>query len=113
MNKAYPRIHVGTGLIFLQYEGLIKFIGVMVISLLASLHRHCPHVLRRHLIETDHYKRNYSSLNRRIFCVLRYRRSVPRYFDQYIRLIVTSVITIISDYCTTVSSHFSGSREGR
>ncbi|GBO11932.1 hypothetical protein AVEN_165535-1 [Araneus ventricosus] len=37
-------------------DWLEEFLGPMVVSLLPHVHHHCPHVLWRHLIETDHYR---------------------------------------------------------
>ncbi|GBL91906.1 hypothetical protein AVEN_172811-1 [Araneus ventricosus] len=42
----------------------------------APTHLYCPHVSRHHVIEADDYKRTVDHLNRRIFYVLRYERSV-------------------------------------
>ncbi|GBN56345.1 hypothetical protein AVEN_11435-1 [Araneus ventricosus] len=93
MDGAHQKIQRCNGLIFLKYEWLAEFL-VLMISLLAAFHLHCPHLLWLHLIETDQYKPFVDHENRLIFCVFIYGRSVPHYFDQYNRLIVISVIAL-------------------
>ncbi|GBM01048.1 hypothetical protein AVEN_136610-1 [Araneus ventricosus] len=53
MNNAHQKIQHHIGLILLKHEGLADFLGLMVVSLLAPLHRHCPRVHGGHVFDSS------------------------------------------------------------
>ncbi|GBM77212.1 hypothetical protein AVEN_260595-1 [Araneus ventricosus] len=88
------------GLIFLKYKRLAEFSGIMAVSLLAILHRHCLPILRCHLIETDHNKRISKVITRTGgFSMCLDTEDPFHYFGLCDRFMLIYVITTSGDYC--------------